>query len=367
VNNFIGIKYYLGGMQEPLRKYSSTSQYRYGFNGKEKSDEIVVGDLDFGARIYDGRIGRWLSTEPLFKNYVEFSPYCFGLNTPVHAKDHDGNLVIFINGQHSGDGGRSQYWGEVDKQIMNKIGDHKAMYFDGASGGWTNTGTHATMGAYEGQKFGSIGGLGGKFLGGLIGAGISVVNSSNVNYENRIKAGAAMGNQQAATIFANLKIGESIKIVTHSMGTAYARGFTESLQKYYDSHKSELQKKGITLKFSYELDVNAFNGSNPALAKPKNIGYLEYISGTSDWIANAQAASGTGLSWLSNSNISGANKQLTANGGGHSITDNIIKSAISSSTAMKNIGTTDQNFTNEKNKTVQGGNKPIYEENPKKQ
>ena len=40
--------------------------YRYGFNGMEKDDEIHNSEgtsYDFGARIYDARIGRWLSRE----------------------------------------------------------------------------------------------------------------------------------------------------------------------------------------------------------------------------------------------------------------------------------------------------------------
>ncbi|MFH2095809.1 MAG: hypothetical protein ABIJ16_08895, partial [Bacteroidota bacterium] len=45
--------------------------HRFGFNGQEKDDEItgVTGShLDFGARIYDARIGRLLSIDPLCAN-----------------------------------------------------------------------------------------------------------------------------------------------------------------------------------------------------------------------------------------------------------------------------------------------------------
>jgi RHS repeat-associated protein len=45
--------------------------YRFGFNGQEKDDEVKVegNSLDFGARIYDSRLGRWLSLDPLQAKY----------------------------------------------------------------------------------------------------------------------------------------------------------------------------------------------------------------------------------------------------------------------------------------------------------
>ncbi len=42
--------------------YDLSSDYRYGFNGKEKDDEIKgeANSLDYCARIYDPRVGRCL-------------------------------------------------------------------------------------------------------------------------------------------------------------------------------------------------------------------------------------------------------------------------------------------------------------------
>ena len=82
--------YYPFGMVMPGRKYSSTTNYRYGFNGKEEDDE-VKGDgnsLDFGARIYDGRLGRWLSTDLITKPFI--SPYNYSSNNPVNYLDPNG-------------------------------------------------------------------------------------------------------------------------------------------------------------------------------------------------------------------------------------------------------------------------------------
>ncbi|KAB1061174.1 hypothetical protein F3059_13585 [Salibacter halophilus] len=54
--------------------------------------------LDFGARIYDPRIGKFLSLDPLMKKYPAQGPYNFVFNSPIAFKDADGRdgiLVVF--------------------------------------------------------------------------------------------------------------------------------------------------------------------------------------------------------------------------------------------------------------------------------
>jgi len=70
--------------------------YRFGFNSMEKDNEINVngGSYDFGARIYDSRLGRWLSLDPLMGEYVSQSPYSFAYNSPISFIDPDGKEVI---------------------------------------------------------------------------------------------------------------------------------------------------------------------------------------------------------------------------------------------------------------------------------
>jgi RHS repeat-associated protein len=87
--------YYPGGMVMPGRKYPAAGGlYRYGFNGKEKAREITNDDYDFGARIYDGRLGRWLSTDPLQIKYPSLTPYNFSNNSPILFVDRDGREII---------------------------------------------------------------------------------------------------------------------------------------------------------------------------------------------------------------------------------------------------------------------------------
>lgn len=52
---------------------------------------------DYGFRIYDPRIGRFFSVDPLFKDYPELTPFQFSSNTPIWASDLDGREGIIAN------------------------------------------------------------------------------------------------------------------------------------------------------------------------------------------------------------------------------------------------------------------------------
>lgn len=73
-------------------RFDSIEDYRYGFNSKENDDEIkgVGNHQDYGMRMYDPRIGRFFSVDPVFKDYPFLTPYQFSSNTPIQAIDLDG-------------------------------------------------------------------------------------------------------------------------------------------------------------------------------------------------------------------------------------------------------------------------------------
>lgn len=68
------------------------SIYRYGFNGKENDNEVkgFGNQQDYGMRIYDPRLGRFLSVDPLQTNFAFLSPYAYAANTPIRCIDMDG-------------------------------------------------------------------------------------------------------------------------------------------------------------------------------------------------------------------------------------------------------------------------------------
>jgi RHS repeat-associated protein len=82
--------YYPFGLEMKGRSFSDES-YRYGFNGKEKDNSFAKDNsYDYGFRIYNPRIARFLSVDPLTKSYPWYTPYQFAGNKPIWAIDLDG-------------------------------------------------------------------------------------------------------------------------------------------------------------------------------------------------------------------------------------------------------------------------------------
>lgn len=64
------------------------------FNGKERQEfSYDYGLLDYGSRMYDPVIGRWLSTDPAMQF---MNPYVFCGNDPVSYIDPDGEMAWFV-------------------------------------------------------------------------------------------------------------------------------------------------------------------------------------------------------------------------------------------------------------------------------
>ena len=61
------------------RIYTSSDQdYKFGFNGEDKDDDVKGSGVqyDYGFRIYDTRIAKFLSLDSLTKSYPELTPFC---------------------------------------------------------------------------------------------------------------------------------------------------------------------------------------------------------------------------------------------------------------------------------------------------
>ena len=232
----------------------------YKFGGKEYEHYGEIDLYDFGARLYNPALCVWISTDPLAEKYYGTSHHAYCFNSPVKHADVDGRLVIFINGMHAGDGGKSKYWGGLDKKIMDKLGDHKSMYYDGSIGGMYN------------------------IMAKVLWFGSSSVLPDNINPYSRMAAGRVRGYKDAANIFNNLSEGETIKIFTHSMGAAYSKGYIKGLQKYAKKHGIDM-----TNLISYEVDLAPFQ---PDLQKAADGVTTIVIAHAYDWIAGKEEMEG---------------------------------------------------------------------------
>ncbi|OQP64653.1 hypothetical protein A4R26_33720 [Niastella populi] len=215
--------------------------------------------------MYDPQIGRWHCTDGKAELYFATSPYVYALNTPTNAIDPDGNLVIFIQGNHFGETSH-KYWTQkdgdmisvpinqrraippgyrlmtarsfavyardryFDNEVMTQLGDQHAIYYDGSGGG-----NHPI----NGDK---------KYL----------------KAAGRDDEGYKKGKEDAASIIASLardksgNIIETIKIITHSMGGAYGKGFIRALREHIATLPAEQQKQ---IRISFVADFDPYEGS----------------------------------------------------------------------------------------------------------
>ncbi|OQP68407.1 RHS repeat domain-containing protein [Niastella populi] len=107
--------YYPFGMLSRVALPNSGKDYKFGFNGKMNDNDVKGGlgnQQDYGMRIYDPRIGRFLSVDPLQRQFPDLTPYQFSGNTPIQAIDLDG-----LEPQ-----GFMEYWKAKTKEYPTKWG-----------------------------------------------------------------------------------------------------------------------------------------------------------------------------------------------------------------------------------------------------
>jgi RHS repeat-associated protein len=82
-----------------LSRSFNAPEYKYGFNGKENDKEVIgtgSGTQDYGMRIYNPSLGKFLSVDPLQKEFAWNSSYAFAENDVIRATDLDGAEKNFV-------------------------------------------------------------------------------------------------------------------------------------------------------------------------------------------------------------------------------------------------------------------------------
>ena len=76
------------GQAQTLQTAEGTNQYLY--NGKELQEDFNLDWYDYGARMYDGALGRFMSIDPLAEQFNSWTPYHYVHNSPINLIDPDG-------------------------------------------------------------------------------------------------------------------------------------------------------------------------------------------------------------------------------------------------------------------------------------
>jgi RHS repeat-associated protein len=95
-----------------------TLEDKFTYNGKEKVDDLALNWLDYGARNYDARLGRFWSVDGRAEKYLSFSPYHYCANNPLRFLDVDGNEFT-----QAAEAWAGRLEGEVDRKIAANIAE----------------------------------------------------------------------------------------------------------------------------------------------------------------------------------------------------------------------------------------------------
>jgi RHS repeat-associated protein len=140
--------YYPFGLAMEGRTWSDTTvRYRYGFNGKERDDASEWGstEYDYGFRIYNPAIGKFLSVDPLSDKYLMLTPYQYASNNPILNIDVDGLEGTPATLFHNTEAGKEIFTNGFDATTCGKYSSYNWFGTTSDAPGTGRTGVGVTM------------------------------------------------------------------------------------------------------------------------------------------------------------------------------------------------------------------------------
>ena len=75
----------------------ATNRWRYSGKEEQKAINSTLPLIDYGARMYDPTIARWMSMDPMAEKYYPMSPYGYCAGNPINILDPNGSDVWEID------------------------------------------------------------------------------------------------------------------------------------------------------------------------------------------------------------------------------------------------------------------------------
>ncbi|MDX2248696.1 MAG: RHS repeat-associated core domain-containing protein, partial [Bacteroidia bacterium] len=134
----------------------------YLFTGKEAQDELGLGWIDFGARMYDAAAGRWNAVDALGEINAPTSLYVYVNNSPIARIDPDGNLDFswdesidnhrfLINEKNQSNGDGNGFWHPSGRWIPS--GSKFSRHFPNFLAGGVTDPPNSPDNPKDGEKF----------------------------------------------------------------------------------------------------------------------------------------------------------------------------------------------------------------------
>lgn len=171
--------------------YATLAANRQKFSGKEDQTAVAGSTLpylDFGARMYDAKLVRWNTYDPMAEKYYGINPYVYCAGDPVNLVDVEGEKIVFVHGlaKAGAKPGRA-YWNN--------------RFVDRASRALQDN--HRDIESYQ----------------------YSILSTA----KQRRKSGYKYAKDNIERLSLDMEKNEPFRFVTHSMGAAFAEGMADYL------------------------------------------------------------------------------------------------------------------------------------------